>query len=56
MDTNKVKEALVAISNTLGLISVKSDDVFIMANCREALNQLANIIEPQVVDQVKEEK
>jgi hypothetical protein len=56
MNTTQIKEAIMAISNSLGLISVKSDDVFVMANCREMLNQLANIIEPQVVDQIKEEK
>lgn len=53
MDNKQIKEIIMAINNSLGSIEVKADAVFIMAECRNALAQLAHMFEAKVVDENK---
>lgn len=52
----ELKEIIMAINNNLGLIEVKNDSVFIMADCRNALLQLAKMLDPEAVDEDKEKE
>lgn len=54
MDNKQIKEMIMAINSNLGLIEVKNDAVFIMADCRNALAQLAQVFEisePEVTEE-----
>ena len=49
-----MKEQLIRITNTLGLISTKGEDTIYMANCLQALRQLIETI-PEENENQKEE-
>ena len=50
-----MKEQLIRITNTLGLISTKGEDTIYMANCVQALRQLIETIPDEEINKKEEE-